>query len=106
MREHGALFVSTVVVAEVVLGIPDAARHAEAVEALASGTKLVAPTGEDWVKASEVTAPVETGSRIRKGKKCQTEEEWAREDEERTRMSPSTRVTEGQGDSLTRSPPH
>jgi len=48
----------------------------------------------------------ETGSRIRKGKKCQTEEEWAREDEERTRMSPSTRVTEGQGDSLTRSPPH
>jgi hypothetical protein len=48
----------------------------------------------------------ETGSRIRKGKQCKTAEEWAREDEERTRMSPSARMTEGQGDSLTRSPPH
>jgi len=48
----------------------------------------------------------ETGSRIRKGKQCKTEEEWAREDEEKARMSPSARMTEGQGDSLSRSPPH
>ena len=48
----------------------------------------------------------QTGSRIRKGRQCKTEEEWAREDEERTRMSPSARITEGQGDSLTKSPPH
>jgi len=48
----------------------------------------------------------ETGSRIRKGKQCKTEEEWAREDEERTRMAPSARITEGQGDSLTKSSPH
>lgn len=48
----------------------------------------------------------ETGSRIRKGKQCKTEGEWAKIDEERTRLSPSTRITEGQGDSLTRSPPH
>ena len=56
VREHGALLVSTVVVAEVMIGIPDAARRAEAVEALASGTQLVAPTTEDWVRAAEVTA--------------------------------------------------
>ena len=48
----------------------------------------------------------ETGSRIRKGRRCKTAEEWAREDEERSRMAPSVRITEGQGDSLTRSPPH
>lgn len=48
----------------------------------------------------------ETGSRIRKGRQCKTAEEWARDDEERARMSPSARMTEGQGDSLTRAPPH
>jgi len=47
----------------------------------------------------------ETGSRIRKGKQCKTEAEWAREDEERARMAPSARITEGQGDSLTKSSP-
>jgi predicted nucleic acid-binding protein len=56
VQEHGALLVSSVVVAEVLIGIPDAARHAEAVAALASGTQLLAPTSEDWVKAGEVTA--------------------------------------------------
>lgn len=47
-----------------------------------------------------------TGSRIRTGRRCETAEEWTREDEERQRMSPSARVTEGQGDALTKSPPH
>lgn len=56
VREHGALLVSTVVVAEVIIGIPDPARHAAAVEALASGTQLVAPTADDWMKAGAVTA--------------------------------------------------
>ena len=45
----------------------------------------------------------DTGSHIRKGRRCRTQEDWAREDEERTRMSASTQVTEGQGDSLTKS---
>lgn len=56
VRDHGALLVSTVVVAEVIIGIPDVARHADAVEALASGTQPVAPTSDDWVKAAEVIA--------------------------------------------------
>ena len=47
----------------------------------------------------------ETLSHRRTGKRCQTAEEWAREDEDRTRLSPSARITEGQGDALTRSSP-
>ena len=49
----------------------------------------------------------DTGSHIRKGRRCRTQEEWAREDEEKTRRSASTQITEGQGDALTKStPPH
>ena len=48
----------------------------------------------------------ETGSHRRTGKRCKTAEEWAKEDGDRTRLSPSARVTEGQGDSLTKSSPH
>lgn len=49
----------------------------------------------------------EIGSHIRASRRCKTEEEWAREDEEKTRMSASTQIIEGQGDSLTNSsPPH
>ena len=76
---------------------------------LLAAQATAAPTGAPVPQKQPVIcrqSQQETGSRIRKGKKCQTEEEWVREDEERTRMSPSTRVTEGQGDSLTRSPPH
>jgi len=49
----------------------------------------------------------ETGSHIRTGRRCKSAEEWAKEDEEKTRTSASTQITEGQGDSLTKSaPPH
>jgi hypothetical protein len=48
----------------------------------------------------------ETGSHIHATRRCKTEDEWARDDAERTRLSPSARITEGQGDALTRSPPH
>ena len=47
----------------------------------------------------------ETGSHIRTGRRCKTAEEWAREDEERGRMSPSAQITEGQPDARTKSPP-
>jgi len=43
----------------------------------------------------------ETGSHIRTPRQCKSAEEWAKEDEEKTRASASTRITEGQGDSLT-----
>jgi hypothetical protein len=47
----------------------------------------------------------ETGSHIRSGRRCKTEEEWRREDERRGRAPASMRVTEGQGDALTKLPP-
>ena len=38
----------------------------------------------------------EVGSRIRKGRRCKTADEWAREDAERERKPANLRVTEGQ----------
>jgi hypothetical protein len=47
----------------------------------------------------------ETGSHRRTGKRCKTADEWAKEDADRTRLSPSAQITEGQRDSLTKSSP-
>jgi len=74
-----------------------------AIQSAAAPTTTPAPQKEALICRQ---SQQETGSRIRKGKQCKTEVEWAREDEERTRMSPSARITAGQGDSLTKSPPH
>ena len=48
-----------------------------------------------------------TGSHMRTGLVCKTEEEWRREDEELARVpvSPALRVTGAQGDALTKQPP-
>lgn len=43
----------------------------------------------------------ETGSHIRTGRTCKTEEEWQRADDEKGRKPASMRVTEGQPDQLT-----
>jgi hypothetical protein len=48
----------------------------------------------------------ETGSHIRSGRRCKTAEEWAHEDQKRVQVPPSMRVTDGQGDALTKSPSH
>ncbi len=49
----------------------------------------------------------EVGSHIRSGRRCKTAEEWAKDDAERERAAASAQITEGQGDSLTKSaPPH
>lgn len=54
--EHGPLLVSAVVAAEVLIGIPDAARHPAAVEALAAGAAPLAPSEEDWIAAAGTVA--------------------------------------------------
>ena len=48
-----------------------------------------------------------TGSHMRTGLVCKSEEEWRREDEEisRAKPPPTLRVTGAQGDALTRQPP-
>jgi hypothetical protein len=43
----------------------------------------------------------DTGSHIRVGRRCKTEDEWRRYDEEHGRIPASMRVTAGQGDALT-----
>lgn len=52
--DHGPLVVSSVVVAEVLLGVPDITRHPAALRALSAGTSPVAPASEDWIQASTV----------------------------------------------------
>lgn len=46
----------------------------------------------------------ETGSHIRSGRRCKTAEQWLDEDRKRGQIPPSMRVTEGQGDALTKKP--
>jgi hypothetical protein len=47
----------------------------------------------------------EVGSHIRSGRRCKTAEEWQIEDQAHNARPPSMRVTEGQGDSLTKQNP-
>jgi hypothetical protein len=47
----------------------------------------------------------ETGSHIRSGRRCKTAEQWQREDADRTKTPTTMRVTEGQGDALTKQRP-
>ena len=56
LRRQGPLPVSAVVVAEVLLGIANPARHDDAVQAMTAGTVLAAPTAEDWLGAGSALA--------------------------------------------------
>jgi predicted nucleic acid-binding protein len=67
VRAHGPLVVSAVVAAEVLIRIPDPARHAPAARALAAGTTLLAPEPEDWVAAGAALARLR-GDAVTKGR--------------------------------------
>jgi predicted nucleic acid-binding protein len=54
IHHQGPLIVSSVVVAEVLIGVPDLGRHQDVIEALSAGTSPVAPLAEDWLAASAV----------------------------------------------------
>ena len=56
IRERGPLLVSTVAIAEVLIGIADPARHPAAVRALTAGTTPLLPTAEDWIAAAGAMA--------------------------------------------------
>lgn len=56
IENHGPLLVSAVVVAEVLIGIPDPMRHSAATSALAAGMVPLAPTEEDWRAAARTVA--------------------------------------------------
>ncbi len=52
IRRHGPLVVSSVVIAEVLIGVRDVARHDAVIRALSSGTRPVAPHPDDWIAAA------------------------------------------------------
>lgn len=56
LRTHGPLLVSSVAVAEVLIGVVDAERHAGVIQALGAGTEIVAPTADDWITAGAAFA--------------------------------------------------
>ena len=56
VRASGPLVVSTVVIAEVLIGVADASRHDAVVRALAAGTTPLAPDPDDWIRAGRAVA--------------------------------------------------
>ncbi len=56
VREQGPLTVSSVVVAEVLIGLAHPERHEDAVRAMVAGTTLTAPTVDDWISAGSAFA--------------------------------------------------
>jgi predicted nucleic acid-binding protein len=56
VRHQGPLEVSTVVVSEVLIDIPDPGRHAAVVRALTAGAELHAPAAADWLEAGTAIA--------------------------------------------------
>jgi predicted nucleic acid-binding protein len=51
LERHGPLVVSAVVVAEVLIGVADIARHGAVARALCAGTVVAAPAVDDWARA-------------------------------------------------------
>lgn len=56
IEHHGPVVVSAIVVAEVLIGIPDVTRHSAAAAALTAGMTALAPTSEDWRGAAGAVA--------------------------------------------------
>lgn len=67
IRKHGPLWVSAVVVAEVLIGVADAASHAAVVRSLEAGAPMLAPTEDDWVAAARAIARLGGGA-VTKGR--------------------------------------
>lgn len=58
VRAQGPLRVSSMTVAEVLIGIADHSRRSEAVQAITAGGGSEPPEAEDWVRAGGVVAPI------------------------------------------------
>ncbi len=52
IEREGPLFISAVVAAEVLIGIPDLTRHNRALSAVTAGGGLLTPESEDWTMAA------------------------------------------------------
>jgi predicted nucleic acid-binding protein len=51
VHRHGPLVVSSIVIAEVLIGVADGSRHHAVVRALSAGTIPLAPHSDDWIAA-------------------------------------------------------
>ena len=67
IRDHGPLLVSAIAVAEVLIGVSNASRHATVTRAMAPGTEIVAPIADDWIAAGAALARL-GGETITKGR--------------------------------------
>jgi predicted nucleic acid-binding protein len=56
VQREGPLVVSGVVIAEVLIGVPDVRRHEAVVGALSAGTTPLAPEWDDWIGAAEAVS--------------------------------------------------
>jgi predicted nucleic acid-binding protein len=52
VQRDGPLVISSVVVAEVLIGVPEAGRHEGVIRALSAGTTPLAPHPADWIAAA------------------------------------------------------
>jgi predicted nucleic acid-binding protein len=67
VREHGPLCVSAVVIAEVLVAVPDTASDAAVVRNLEAGVPMLAPTEDDWIAAARAIARLGGGA-VTKGR--------------------------------------
>ena len=56
IRDRGPLLVSAIVVAEILIGIPDVSQHRLATRALGAGAEILAPDPDDWTRAGTAIA--------------------------------------------------
>ncbi len=67
IRDSGPLLVSSIAVAEVLIGVSDSSQHAAVVRAIGAGSEILAPTMGDWITAGSAIARL-GGEAVTKGR--------------------------------------
>jgi predicted nucleic acid-binding protein len=67
VQRDGSLLVSSVVIAEVLIGVTEASRHDGVIRALSAGTTPLAPQPDDWIAAARAVGRL-GGEAITKGR--------------------------------------
>ena len=64
---QGPLLVSAIAISEVLIGVPDVARHSAVARAMTAGADVLAPTSDDWLTAGSAMARL-GGEHVTKGR--------------------------------------
>lgn len=67
IASHGPLLVSSITVAEVLIGVSDVVRHAAVTRAMTAGATILAPSADDWLTAGGTIARL-GGELVTKGR--------------------------------------